>query len=242
MSESALRLIRQAKAEGWRRLDLGNTSLRGTVPAAIGELDALEELILSDEWEEGAGEEAETHWTDNEGKLNLIATLPPVLPPRLRMLVAGRNDLADIRPLAALRELEVLDLHWTEVADLSPLAGLTRLQHLNLRGCKAVDLAPLAGLHGLRHLDLRATAVVDIAALADLKELEALFLGGTRVADVQALAGLTRLRTLDLGQTRVRSVAPLAGLRELAWLSVWRTGVGDGLEGHPAPSTWGESR
>src|SRR3989442_1132559 len=49
----------------------------------------------------------------------------------------------DIKPLAALKNLERLDLRGCGISDLSPLAGLTQWRYLFLRDNKISDLSVL---------------------------------------------------------------------------------------------------
>ncbi|HEV7406247.1 MAG TPA: NACHT domain-containing protein [Chthoniobacteraceae bacterium] len=79
--------------------------------------------------------------------------------------------VSDLRPLAGLASLRVLDLHHcTAVSDLTPLAGLPSLGTLWLNGCTAVsDLKPLAGLASLKTLNLNGCTAVSDAEVAALQ-------------------------------------------------------------------------
>lgn len=123
MSELALKLIAENKAkhargEDARVLDLGNCGLK-ELPKELGELVWLEELILSDTWEEYELRwlELREHDSQNIGSPN------------------GIQSIQGIERLGALRKLVVLKRHpgkggkWT-INDLSPLAGLENLQDL----------------------------------------------------------------------------------------------------------------
>ena len=136
------------------------------------------------------------------------------------------TDVTDVATLAALPELQSLDLGKRLVPDvdragrpiadrpgrlldappiteLAPLAKLTKLQSLNLWGTQVADAAPLAKLTNLQFLYLSGTQVADAAPLAKLTNLQYLYLSGTQVADAAPLAKLTNLQILDLKGTQV---------------------------------------
>ena len=117
----------------------------------------------------------------------------------LRVSASGRQfDDAALAQVAALPELETLDLSGTAVTDAgtASLAGLKELQRLYLRGTKITDasLAHLAGLTNLEVLALQDTAVdgSGLASLKGLANLEVLNLAQTKVTDdrLAAIEGL----------------------------------------------------
>ena len=113
----------------------------------------------------------------------------------------GANALADLRVLAELPSLTVLNLDGT-TADVWPLARLTGLRRLSLRGGGLTDVQALGGLTALRVLDIGDNHLEDLAPLGGLSALEALRADGTAVEDTSALDGLERLHVLDLGDGR----------------------------------------
>ena len=145
--------------------------------------------------------------------------------PRLTRLDLPRTDLAELSPLARLKELQLLGLTNTQVQDLSPLAGLSRLQFLSLNNTQVRDLSPLAGLKELQTLSLTNTQVQNFSPLAGLTGLQSLYLDNTQVQDLSPLAGLTGLHTLSLDNTQVQDFSPLAGLTGLQSLSLDNTQV-----------------
>lgn len=73
----------------------------------------------------------------------------------LQTLVLRWNRLSDVSALAALVNLQYLDIHDNQIRDLTPLAGLGDLRTLVLRFNRISDISALAGLTALEHLDLR---------------------------------------------------------------------------------------
>jgi hypothetical protein len=132
---------------------------------------------------------------------------------------------SDVTPLAGLRNLERLDLSFSQVSDVTPLAGLRNLKWLYLSSTQVSDVTPLAGLRNLERLDLSSTQVSDVTPLAGLRNLKWLYLRDTQVSDVTPLAGLRNLERLYLSFTQVSDVTPLAGLRNLKWLYLSSTQV-----------------
>jgi hypothetical protein len=112
----------------------------------------------------------------------------------------------DIRAVAGLKQLQVLDLTWTNISDagLKELAGLPHLRELSLGSTKISDagLKELAGFKQLQVLVLSGTPISDagLKELAGLKQLRVLGVGSTPISDagLKELAGLQQLRYLDL--------------------------------------------
>ena len=130
---------------------------------------------------------------------------------------------ADLKELAALKQLQRLELMGTRVTDagLKDLAPLTQLQALYLRGTEVTGagLKDLAPLKQLQRLDISLTRVTGagLKDLAPLKQLQWLDLDGNSVTDagLKELAALTQLQRLNLSYTKVTD----AGVKELAALT-----------------------
>ncbi len=146
--------------------------------------------------------------------------------------------ISDLGPLAALEELEVLDLRDNHIEDLSLLAELTRLRHLDLRDNRLSEdaLTAVSGLERLRYLNLRNNNLRDLSGLGELSglqylnihsnegiesivpigrltALEVLIMRNVPVGDdVQVLAELTGLRRLNVRNTGLRDLSVLADL------------------------------
>jgi Leucine rich repeat len=144
---------------------------------------------------------------------------------------------ANMRDVAKLEQLRVLNLRYTRVDDggVRQLAGLKKLRALSLEGLHGLTdagLAELSGLTELRSLDLsNATALTDLKPLAKMKHLQSLAAHGSPVTDagLGGLADLTALRELDLSSTKVTGAGlkALAGLKELEALNLSNTAVTD---------------
>ena len=103
---------------------------------------------------------------------------------------------ADLKELAAFKDLTTLDLAFTtKITDegIKNLAALKNLDELDLHGSKITDkgLKNLAPLKQLKYLDLSETKITD--------------------AGLKALAALTSLAHVDLSDTKVTD----AGVKEL---------------------------
>ena len=144
----------------------------------------------------------------------------------LKALDLGFNPLADLRPLAALRALESLNLDGA-ATDLQALASLPRLRRLSLRNNGLEDLWPLAGLTSLTELSLGGNRIADLRPLAGLGRLAVLRLDRNRIADLWPLASLAGLEALDLAANRARNLQPLAGLARLRSLALGGNGLSE---------------
>ncbi len=81
--------------------------------------------------------------------------------PQLKVLILGANYyIESLDPLAALTELEYLELFSANVRDVTPLSGLTKLRDLNLTYNWALrDISSLYGLPSLERFWCGYTAV-----------------------------------------------------------------------------------
>jgi Leucine-rich repeat (LRR) protein len=188
--------------------------------AALAELNALETLLLRDDYLELPEEElAAIESLQQHPRLRQIGvnvTGFALITPKEEFWRQWNNERAVAEPLRRagikLRLLKFRGENTLELRILSPefsdlrLVNGTNLGLLNITDTRVSDLTPLAGLP-LKILSLQRTPVADIAPLRGMP-LEELWLGGTKVSDLAALRGLP-LHTLDIGDTAVRDLAAL---------------------------------
>ncbi|MXZ27171.1 MAG: hypothetical protein F4Y72_02575, partial [Gammaproteobacteria bacterium] len=134
---------------------------------------------------------------------------------KIEVLHLPSRGLVDVWPLAAMVDLEVLDLDNNAVSDVTALGSLENLRVLDLSGNGVSDLWPLAAIADLEVLDLGDNTIGDITALGSLEHLRVLDLSGNAISDLWPLSGLTALRRLDLSGNRVADLRPLSELRHL---------------------------
>jgi serine/threonine-protein kinase len=118
---------------------------------------------------------------------------------RLVGLKLRGDDLTDLSPLTALRDLEELEYvgpSWCKgkLKDLGPLAEMTGLQRLTIQHSTLSDLTPLSRLK-LEKLDVVATPVSNLKPLRGVP-LKALNVHGTRVTDLGPLSKCALLECL----------------------------------------------
>lgn len=179
------------------------------VPAAIGELAALERLDIGDnqvtELPVLPASLRELYVHDNQ-----LARLPAL--PALRVLDANRNRLADVPPLCDIRFVYLAGnrltatpttsrVHYLNVGD-NPLGHLAAsdpaIEELRAEGAQLASLA-LDGLTGLRELSLRNNRLAALpASIGSLPQLSTLDLRGNQLDELpDTLRGLP-LTKLDL--------------------------------------------
>ena len=129
MSELALQRIREAKQHRLTRLDLGMCGLT-ELPDELFELTWLEELYLSNEWDEYALDNSkwEKVKSQNKGEQNKIKQINPkiVILRELKILILNGKfnyswDLNDLNPLKGLLKLQRLEINYTRVTELERL-------------------------------------------------------------------------------------------------------------------------
>lgn len=135
-----------------------------------------------------------------------------------KQLTLFRSSIADISPLALLKQLTELNIGRTMVSDLTPLSDLQLLEVLEVDGTGVSDIAPLTRLYKLQYLNLRYTAVSDLTPISGLISLLGLDLEGTPISDISPLSGLTSLSALYLGRTQVSDLSMLVELKNLTFV------------------------
>ena len=130
---------------------------------------------------------------------------------------------ADLDPIAALSDLQTLDLSLSLVSDtgLEKLKNLQNVQDLNLYSVEHITDVAIAYLRGwkkLQRLNLRGTDITDTSVqyLGDLTSLKSLDISYTQVTNngMEYLAGLPNLEEFSIGGNKVTG----AGLRVLRTL------------------------
>ena len=100
----------------------------------------------------------------------------------------------------------MVNLGFNPLTDLGPLAALPELEDLNLDGALP-NLRGLAALTGLKRLSLRHNGIRDLAMLTGLTELEALDVGDNRITDLRPMVGLEQWRSFG----RIETASPTFG-------------------------------
>ncbi|MBK8081599.1 MAG: hypothetical protein IPK25_15795 [Saprospiraceae bacterium] len=147
-----------------KRLDLGNCGLK-TLPEEIKLVHWIEELILSNMWDEYDKENSEfiTQYSINKGIPNSIISIIGVEKlKKLRKLIICKHwkeegvfwSLNSLKPVAKLTNLEEIQFWLTNVIDIEPLKNLKRLKIINCFRCGIRDISPLKGLLKLEQVSI----------------------------------------------------------------------------------------
>ena len=234
-------------------LRLWQNGLTGAIPAALRNLDQLEELNLGGNSLAGPV----PAWLGSVSRLrtlslwgnDLSGPLPAALGNlrNLRVLNLCCNELTGVIPytLQAIGDLEELVLSWNNLIGPIPnwVTGLTRLRRLSLARNELTGPVPtgLGALSELRSLSLGPSDLSPgpiPAALGDLVHLRELYLGGTNRTGAipPELGDLANLRVLSLYSNGLAGAVPdeLSGLTNLRHLYL---SGNFGLTG-PLPPEW----
>ena len=233
MSELALQLIRQAKADGSTTLDLGRTGLT-ELPEELFELEQLETLIISNDY----WDFEKRDWIDSVnrgGKNHLKGKLPDGLA-RLQNLKqlyigAGRGSwgLTDIQVLGALLNLTTLDISDNKtIQDYAVLEKLSNLQILDLGYNDIGKIGVLEKLSKLFKLKLSDNQISDIRGLEKLTNLTSLYLSDNQISDIRGLEKLTNLTSLYLSSNKqIKDFSVLEKLTNLTSLDLRSNQISD---------------
>ena len=142
-------------------------------------------------------------------------------------LFRGRSKPSDLTGLEHATNLTHLNLNGSTVADLTPIAGLRNLISLRLYSNQLSSLTPLEDLTSLKSLDLSANRISDITSLKGLTNLVELFIQLNEIQDVTPLKGMTNLETLYLSENNVEDITALEGLTNLTRLYLQANSIQD---------------
>lgn len=232
-------------AQSLEYLDVSGTGVSGT---ALRRFPRLRFLAVRNTQVMGASWLASLRGLEALDARNSLSMFDPNLESlsrakRLRVLkltgcfMLGIPKVKALKPLGALRRLELGDCGDARNSSLDDVAALRNLEHLDLRSTAVDDAAleQIAKLRGLRVLVLGRCRSVGDAGVARLRKhtaLRALDVSGTAVTDacLDDVARLSDLQRLDLSDTDVgdEGVAKLVGLKDLVELDVSETLVSAG--------------
>ena len=123
---------------------------------------------------------------------------------KLESLIAEKNSIKDLSPLAELKTLRTLYLDRNDIRDISPLKNLDNLEELLLYKNNLEDISVLAGKKYLYRLMLNEN------------------LG---LKDISALKTVDHLASLDISDTGVKDITPLNNHKYLYYVAVKNTKI-----------------
>lgn len=119
---------------------------------------------------------------DRCAQLRRLDGIRPGWASSLRTLAIRHCPALELAPLKRLTVLSELDLYGTPVTDLSPLTELAGLERLTVSSSRTVrDLTPLARMRNLRELRISQGGPVNLAGLAGVRGLTVKIEGATQV-------------------------------------------------------------
>ena len=185
-----------------QRLVVGQTGLT-EIPAGWSALTALQTLVLFTE---------EAFDLSNAANLTSLATLAAI-----------ELGLVALPDLAALVNLQVLDLSFNDGIDLTNLNGINpNVQTIYLDGTGLVAVPALAALTGLDGLSISTnTTLTDYTSLVNHPSITVVLAAGNAIAEIPAaLASIPNLTGLGLAANAVVDVNSIGGIATLNALDV----------------------
>lgn len=154
----------------------------------------------------------------------------------------SEGAIKDLKPLAGLKNLELLRLSHNEISDVTPLKDLTQLKHLYISHNNISDISSLKDLTNLEDFDIAVNKVPDISIVKNFKKLNLLDIYSNKISDISdvksldkltylradnnniedisALKDLKLLENLDLGNNKIKDISVIDGLTKLTKLSL----------------------
>jgi Leucine-rich repeat (LRR) protein len=103
----------------------------------------------------------------------------------LKILKMASSGVSNLAPLRELKDLREIDFSGTFVTDIEPLSGLTKLTSIKGNNSKVGTIAPLANLVELKSLEMDGTQIREIKPLSTLANLDMIYMDKTLVNDAE---------------------------------------------------------
>ncbi len=148
-----------------------------------------------------------------EGPVRSLADLTKM--PGLKQLYISMQAITDVSPLAALTNLEVVDIKNNPVKDISPLGELKFLKRVSLFDTRVTDLSPLLNCSMLYEIDAGKLPIRSPEAFYGLNSLQNLHLYETTIATLSGIEKLSQLRLIEVTGVLDGDLTPLNTLPHL---------------------------
>jgi len=122
------------------------------------------------------------------------------------LILANAAHLSDLKMIARMDKLEMLELRGSGVTDLSALSGNETIEYLSIWDSPVTDLTPVASMKKLKFIFLLNVPVSTLEALAANDKLEYIRIAGTPIKDLSALTKLPHLKKIDLRADEVEGM------------------------------------
>ena len=139
---------------------------------------------------------------------------------KLNIYNSSESKTIDLSPLKNLTNLRKLDLRMTAVKNVKPLARLKNLEILILDSTHIENIKPLENLVNLREFDFSFTKVSDLKPIRKLTNLETLKLNFAKIRSLDAIGDLSNLQSLSIAASTVSNLKPIKKLNNLRELDL----------------------
>ena len=100
------------------------------------------------------------------------------------------NQVHNLKPIGALKYLQMLFANQNQIENLEPLKKLKQLQFLDLNHNHIEDLTPLASVESLEALSIMNNRVKDLTPITKLPHLLALLAQGNQITSLKGIQAL----------------------------------------------------
>ena len=116
------------------------------------------------------------------------------------------NDANSLPQLAALSNLEKLDVSYNSITSLEPVGSCIKLNWLCADGNQLTHLEGISPLSLLNHLSLDYNKLTDISTLGSCMELTNLSIANNEISDISDLSTLAKLEILDFSYNKIANL------------------------------------
>lgn len=145
----------------------------------------------------------------------------------IMLIDLGKNEIADVSPLAGLKKLQSITLSNNQIKDIKPLEELTAVQLLDLSGNQVESLEAITKMSNLRSLWMADNKIKSLQPVTQLPKIWSLHVAGNGLTDISPVGSLKWLTNLDIDRNEVTSLESLKPLTELDILLVRDNKISD---------------
>jgi internalin A len=173
--------------------------IKSAKPVEIQQLEKLNDIIVI--------EEVRTSFTKNSYSINSDGQVVE--------LIISEKKLDAIKPIAALRHLEVLVLSDCAIEDIGEMFPLPKLHTLDISYNNIRDLSPILSSKGIKDLSIAGNPIQDMSVVSELEGLESLVCWDCGIEKLSFMKPLISLTYLDADKNLITNIEEIKFLPKL---------------------------
>ena len=156
-------------------------------------------------------------YIDNQEDITNISPLSALK--NLKELTVSNNKISDISAVANFASLEYLAANQNSIGSISSLSSLKKLIRVELSENKLTVIDGLKNCTNLREVYADRNKINNMDVLSYLKQLEVVYLNDNNIPNINAVANLTKLKKLSINKNNVTNIGQVANISSITMLN-----------------------